>query len=140
MMATRRVVAMAVAMSAMMFALGTFPRPLRSQQQPDPMQGPANPSPLYVGTFIDLMPVNIAAGNAAIKQYVLDTRKEPGIKRCEAIAQIEGRANHLIIMEVWQDSATYHKHEAAAHTRDFRTKMQPLIGAPFDEREHFLLQ
>lgn len=137
MRATRRVIVAAILMGVT-FALGMFTSQLRSQQ--DPMQGPANPSPLYVATFIDLMPVNIVAGTAAIKQYVTDTRKEPGIKRCEAIAQIAGRANHLIIVEVWQDSAAYEKHEAAAHTRDYRAKMQPLIGAPFDEREHFLVQ
>jgi quinol monooxygenase YgiN len=111
---------------------------LRAQQ--DPLQGPANPSPLYVATFIDLMPPGLDAGTAAIKQYVRDTRKEPGIKRCEAVAQIDGRANHLMLLEVWQDEAAFRKHEAAAHTRDFRTKMQPLIGAPFDEREHFLVE
>jgi quinol monooxygenase YgiN len=137
MQVVRRVMVVAVVM-VVMFAAGAFTGTLRSQQ--DPLQGPANPSPLYVGTFIDLMPTNIEAGTAAIKQYVLDTRKEPGIRRCEAIAQIAGRANHLIIMEVWQDEAAFQKHEEAAHTRAFRTKMAPLIGAPFDQREHFLIQ
>jgi quinol monooxygenase YgiN len=130
-----RIAIVGVVIGATVFSGG-----LRAQQQQDPLQGPANPSPLYVATFIDLMPPSIAPGTAAIKQYVLDTRKETGIRRCEAIAQIAGRANHLIIIEVWQDEAAFEKHESAAHTRDFRTKMQPLIGAPFDQREHFLVQ
>ena len=122
------------------FAAGVVTSDLRSQQQPDPLQGPAHPSPLYVATFIDLMPTNLAAGTAAIKQYVLDTRKDAGNKSCQAIAQIAGRANHLVIMEVWQNEAAYQKHTEMAHTKDYRTKMQPLIGAPFDEREHFLVE
>jgi quinol monooxygenase YgiN len=65
----------------------------------------ADPSPLYVATFIDLIPPGTEAGTAAIKQYVLDTRKEPGIVRCEAIAQVAGRVNHLMVMEVWKEEA-----------------------------------
>jgi len=109
-------------------------------QQTNSLQGPANPSPLYVATFIDLMPPGAAAGTAAIKQYVLDTRKDPGIVRCEAVAQIAGRANHLLVLEVWQDEAAFERHETAPHTLDFRAKMAPLIGAPFDQREHFLVE
>jgi quinol monooxygenase YgiN len=129
-----------IALMGMVVGATLFSGGIQAQQQPDPLQGPTNPSPLYVATFIDLMPPGVVAGTALIKQYVLDTRKETGIRRCEAIAQIAGRANHLIIMEVWQDEAAFEKHESAAHTRDFRTKMQPLIGAPFDQREHFLVQ
>jgi quinol monooxygenase YgiN len=134
---TRRTLSAAI-VTAILLLAGASTNGLRAQQ--DPLQGPANPSPLYVATFIDLIPTNLGAGTAAIKQYVQGTRKDPGIRRCEAIAQIAGRANHLIIIEVWQDEATFHKHEAARHTRDFRTTMQPLIGAPFDQREHFLLE
>ena len=135
----RRMTAVMILASAV-FAAGLLTGNLRSQQQPDPLQGPANPSPLYVATFIDLMPTNLAAGTTAIKQYVIDTRKDAGNKSCQAIAQIAGRANHLVIMEVWQNEAAYHKHEETAHTKDYRAKMQPLIGAPFDEREHFLVE
>lgn len=130
--------------AAMPFAHGLLSRPQQTPQQQAQQQAvlaaPANPSPLYVDTFIDLLPQNAPAGFAAIKQYVLDTRKEPGNLRCIAVAQIAGRANHLIVMEEWQDEAAFHRHEAAVHTRDYRAKMLPLIGAPFDEREHFLVQ
>jgi quinol monooxygenase YgiN len=120
------------------FAAGAFTPKLHSQQ--NPLDGPANPSPLYVATFIDLMPPSTEAGTAAVKQYVLDTRKESGIVSCEAIAQIAGRANHLVVIEVWKNTAAFENHESAAHTRDYRAKMVPLIGAPFDQRVHFLVE
>ena len=134
---TRRVIAAAV-VAGLAFAAATFAAKLRSQQNAS--QGPPNPSPLYVITFIDLMPPGREAGTAAIKQYVLDTRNDPGIVRCEAIAQTGGRANHLVVMEVWKDEAAFEKHETAAHTLDYRAKIAPLLGAPFDQREHFLVQ
>lgn len=93
---------------------------------------------LYVATFIDLMPQNTAAGTAAIAQYVSDSRKEQGVVRVEAIAQ-EARENHLVIFEVWQNQQRFNAHESTAHTRDFRAKLLPLIGAPFDQRLHHLV-
>ena len=142
-----RRLALTVGLIAVLVALAGAPR-LRSQQQQQaqaqqqaqPLPAPTNPSPLYVDTFIDLLPQNFPAGEAAIKQYVLDTRKDPGNRSCIAVAQVAGRANHLIVMEEWQDEAAFHRHEAAQHTIDYRAKMLPLIGAPFDEREHFLVQ
>jgi quinol monooxygenase YgiN len=133
----RRLVTLTIA-AGLALAVATSTTRLYSQQ--NALQGPANPSPLYVVTFIDLMPPGTEAGTAAIKQYVLDTRKEPGIERCEAIAQVAGRANHLAVIEVWQDSTAFEKHQVAAHTLDYRAKMGPLIGAPFDQREHFLVE
>ena len=133
----RRVITAAIA-AGLVFAAVVVTTELHSQQPP--AQGPANLSPLYVVTFIDLMPPGRETGTAAIKQYVLDTRKEPGIVRCEAVAQIAGRANHLVVMEVWKDEAAFEKHETLAHTLDYRAKMAPLLGAPFDEREHFLVE
>jgi quinol monooxygenase YgiN len=96
-------------------------------------------SPLYVATFIDLMPQNAAAGTAAITKYVADSRKDAGAVRVEAIAQ-NGRENHLVIFEVWQDQSRFDAHESAAHTRSFRATLLPLIGAPFDQRLHHLVQ
>jgi quinol monooxygenase YgiN len=134
---TRRLITLAAAF-CLAIAVATFATKLNSQRSP--LQGPANPSPLYVVTFIDLMPPGTEAGTTAIKQYVLDTRKDAGNQRCEAIAQIAGRANHLAVIEVWKDAEAFEKHESAAHTLDYRAKMGPLIGAPFDQREHFLVE
>jgi len=134
---TRRLITLAAAFY-LAVAVATFATKLNSQQ--NPLQGPVNPSPLYVVTFIDLMPPGTEAGTAAIKQYVLDTRKDAGIERCEAIAQIAGRANHLAVIEVWKDAEAFEKHETATHTLDYRAKLGPLIGAPFDQREHFLVE
>ena len=94
---------------------------------------------LYVATFVDLMPQHTAAGTKAIQQYVADSRKDPGSVRMEAIAQVGGRENHLVIYEVWRDQQAFDAHEATANTKDFRTRLLPLIGAPFDQRLHHLV-
>ena len=94
--------------------------------------------PVYVATFIDLTPPNVPAGTKAIQQYLADTKKDAGIIRIEAMAQV-GRENHLVIYEVWQSHEAFDAHEALAHTKAFKTTLYPLMGAPFDQREHHLL-
>jgi quinol monooxygenase YgiN len=104
-----------------------------------PLQTPSNPSPLYVVTFVDVTPDNKDVGAAALKQYVLTTRKEAGNQRVDLIVQLN-RVNHFVLYEVWQNEDAFRKHEAAQATKDFRAKMQPLIGAPFDQRLHFKIE
>jgi quinol monooxygenase YgiN len=122
------------------FALVAGPLGSGARAQQTALDAPPNPSPLYVATFIDLMPLNTVPGTVAIKQYVLDTRKDPGMVRCEAIAQIAGRANHVVVLEVWRNEQAFENHEAAPHTRDYRAALQPLLGAPFDQRVHFVIE
>jgi quinol monooxygenase YgiN len=123
--------------AALIFAAGMLANRLRAQQQPT-LTAPANPTPFYVITFVDITPDNKDAGVALLRQYVTDTGKAPGIQRVEALSQIN-RTNHFVLYEVWQNDAAFQKHEGAQVTRDFRGKMAPLLGAPFDQRTHFKL-
>ena len=119
------------------FATPLLVPPTHAQQSP--LKVPADPHPLWVIDFIDLTPPNAEAGDELVEQYVRDTRKDPGIVRCDGMSQ-SSRPNHLMVVEVWQDQAAFDKHEAAAHTKEFRTKLGPMLGAPFDQRLHFVIQ
>lgn len=119
--------------AALVFAGGILTGRLRAQQSGSGV------SPFYVITFVDLVPPSKDAGVALLKQYVDTTRKEPGNQTAEALTQIS-RPNHLFLYEVWQNEAAFNKHESSAATRDFRTKMQPMLGAPFDQRPHSKLE
>ena len=41
---------------------------------------------------------------------------------------------------IWQNKSAFEAHLALPHTKSFREKIQPLLGSPFDERLHILLQ
>jgi quinol monooxygenase YgiN len=100
---------------------------------------PKDPSPLYVVIFVDFTPNNIVQGNELIKQYVLDTKKDPGNIRSELLVQAN-RTNHFMIQQVWENTAAFDKHEEAQHTKDFRAKTVDMLGAPFDERMSFKVE
>jgi quinol monooxygenase YgiN len=133
---TGRILVVAIVMG-LAFAGGTF----LSRAQQNPLQAPKDPSPLYVVTFVDFAGGSTVAGAGTneVKQYVLETRKDPGIIRCDALSQLN-RTNHLVIIEVWQNQQAFEQHESAEHTKAFRASMQPILGAPFDQRLHFVVQ
>jgi quinol monooxygenase YgiN len=88
-----------------------------------------------VVTHVDLIPPQKEPGTKLVQQYVADTRKDPGIVRIEAGSEIS-RANHISIVEVWRDRKAFDEHVAAAHTRQFRQQVDPMLGSPYDERLH----
>jgi len=94
---------------------------------------------IYVVTHVDIVPTDAAAGTKLVQQYVVDSRKDKGLVRIEAGAQIS-RTNHIIIVEVWQNQKALDEHIGAAHTREFRQKIDPSLGSPYDERLHLNLE
>jgi len=105
------------------------------------LAGPAfaqNPSatpagPVYVVTHLDILgPANTEKATPMLRQFVTDSRKDARNVRFEMLQQ-NGRANHFTIVEVWQTRQAYEAHNAAEHTRQFREKVQPILGSPWDD-------
>jgi quinol monooxygenase YgiN len=94
---------------------------------------------IYVVTHVDIIPPEAAAGTKLVQQYIVDTRKDPGVVRIEASSEIS-RGNHISIVEVWQNQKAFDDHVAAAHTRQFRQQLDPKLGSPYDERLHHSLE
>lgn len=102
-------------------------------------QEPGAHDKIYAVTHVDILPTGTAAGTKLVQQYVADSRKEKGAVRIEAYAQIS-RVNHISIVEVWESQQAFDAHIAAAHTRQFRQQIDPMLGSPYDERLHLLLE
>lgn len=102
-------------------------------------QEPGAHDRIYVVTHADLLGPNMAAGKKLLQQYVTDSRKEKGCIRIEVYEQVS-RLNHHMIVEVWESQQAYDAHLAAAHTVQFRHELDPMLGSPYDERLHHLLE
>jgi quinol monooxygenase YgiN len=94
---------------------------------------------LYVVTYIDLMPQFADDGSKVLQQYASDCRKEKGVVRFELFHDI-GRKNHFTMVGAWENRAAFDAHLAADHTTQFREKLQPMLGSPFDERLYNIMQ
>ncbi len=98
-------------------------------------QEPGARERVYVVAHVDFTPPNLAAGTKVLLQYAAETRKEKGAVRVEALVQ-SSRLNHFTLVEVWQNREALDAHEGAAHTKQFREQISPMLGSPYDERLH----
>jgi quinol monooxygenase YgiN len=99
----------------------------------------AEDAKLYVVTHVDLTPNHIVDATSLLLNFAADSRKEKGAVRFELL-QEPGRKNHFTIVSVWENQAAFDAHLEADHTKQFREKLQPMLGGPLDERLHSLLQ
>jgi quinol monooxygenase YgiN len=93
---------------------------------------------VYVVTHVDTLPGN-GPGAKLLQQYAADSRKDKGAVRIELYVQTS-RPNHFSMVEVWENQQAFEAHEAAAHTKKFREDIQPMLGSPFDERLHQIVE
>ena len=94
---------------------------------------------LYVVTYIDVFPNYAADTNKLLLQFAADSRKDSGSVRFEVLRDVE-RTNHFTVVEVWHTRQAYEAHLALDHSKQFREKIQPGLGSPFDERLYYALQ
>lgn len=89
----------------------------------------------YVVSYFETAPA--AAGEAAqlARAFATASRKDAGNLRIDLLQRV-GQPNHFAVIEVWKDTAARDAHAAAAHTREFRDKVKPLLRSPYDERPH----
>jgi quinol monooxygenase YgiN len=93
---------------------------------------------LYVVTHIDVTPDYTADGSKLLLQFAAESRRDPGVVRFELL-QDNARSNHFALVEVWENMKAFEGHQEAQHTKRFREKLQPMLGSPFDERLHHLM-
>lgn len=99
----------------------------------------AQDAKIYVVTHVDLTPNYIAEGTPLLQKYASDSLKDKGVVRFELLVQRD-RKNHFTIVSVFANQAAFDAHVEANHTKQFREKLQPMLGSPLDERLHVLLQ
>jgi quinol monooxygenase YgiN len=113
---------------------GVFPASASAQQKAEARSGA-----LYVVTYIDVFPNFTDDTMKALRQFAMDSRKDPGSMRFEFLQDVV-RTNHFSIVEVWQNRQAYDAHLTQEHSKHFREKIQPGLGSPFDERLYNLVQ
>jgi quinol monooxygenase YgiN len=94
---------------------------------------------IYVVTLVDVTPNYANDAAKLLRQYAADSRKDTGSARFELLGDLS-RKNHFAFVSVWGNQAAFDAHLEANHTKQFREKLQPMLGSPFDERLHGIMQ
>jgi len=92
----------------------------------------------YVVSYLEATPPATAKVLALVREFGKASRKDNGSLQFEVLQRI-GQPNHFAILEVWKDKDAQAVHAAAAHTKQFRGKLEPLLRSPYDERPHIAL-
>jgi quinol monooxygenase YgiN len=98
-----------------------------------PTQAAQAAGAIYVVTHVDVPPPSREACEALLKQLAEGSQKEAGAARFDVYQQTN-RPNHFTVLEVWKDQAAMDAHALAAHTKEFRQKLGPMLGALYDDR------
>jgi quinol monooxygenase YgiN len=96
-------------------------------------------SPIIFVIHVDVMPPFTKPATELLLDYQKESAKDAGVKRIEVFQQ-NGHLNHFSVVEEWESQKAYDSHISAEHTRKFRTDLQPMLGSPFDERDHHLIK
>jgi quinol monooxygenase YgiN len=93
----------------------------------------AQGSPVYLVTYVSVMPNEVASGATLLERYRDASRKEAGNQRLGVLRETT-RPNRFAILEVWKDDAGFMAHDKAASTLHFRNELEKILIAPRDER------
>ncbi len=91
------------------------------------------PRRVYVLTHVDVFPAGKDQAVELVKALAEAARKDPGNFWFDVLQQ-DGRPNHFTLFEGWRDQKAFEGSVMAAHTKEFRQKLNPLEGALYDER------
>jgi quinol monooxygenase YgiN len=110
-------------------------------ERPGNLLGGSVPSPtrhaaarqIAVITHLDIIPTFVDQARPVLDKYMADSPGDPGVLT-SAMLSWTPTTNHFQLVEVFADQRAYDSHLSAQHTVDFRTNLQPTIGAPYDAR------
>ena len=88
---------------------------------------------IEVVTHIDVIPTFLAQAQPLIQQFVADSANDPGVREFLLVSW-DDITNHFQLVERYDTKRAFDLHVSAQHTVQFRTALQPFIGAPYDER------
>lgn len=92
---------------------------------------PAIEGPVYVATYVEVVPTAADEGAALLKQYRDASRKDAGNQRMELVQEL-GRPSRFAVLAIWQDQKAFELHANKA----LREKLKPIQAAPYDDRVH----
>jgi len=122
---------MTVRGAVLVFAFLSF-RVLAQAPATPPPPVPADVSPLYVVTYIEVRPNAKEEGAALVKAYRDASRAAKGNLRAVAVQRM--RAGHFVLVSAWQNKAAWDA--AGDGTKTQREKLHAIRNAPTDDRFH----
>jgi len=88
---------------------------------------------IFVITHVDVDPQFVGQARPLLDTFVTDSLNDPEVQTFALLSQTP-TLNHFQLAETFANLKAFEDHLSAQHTVDLRTNIDPLLGAPYDER------
>jgi quinol monooxygenase YgiN len=88
---------------------------------------------IFVITHVDVDPQFVGQARPLLDTFVNDSLNDPEVQTFALLSQTP-TPNHFQLIETFANLKAFEDHLSAQHTVDLRTNIDPLLGAPYDER------
>jgi quinol monooxygenase YgiN len=88
---------------------------------------------MHMVTYIEVVPAAKNQAAALLRQLADASRKDAGLLRFETL-QRNAVPSQFLVLKTWKDQQALDTHADAAHARQARERLQPLLLAPIDDR------
>jgi quinol monooxygenase YgiN len=105
----------------------------------NPRSRPARARQIFVITHVDVDPQFVGQARPLLDTFVNDSLNDHGAQTFSLVSQTP-TLNHFQLVETFDNLKAFEDHLSAQHTVDFRTNIDPLLGAPYDERLYQFLK
>ncbi len=90
----------------------------------------------FAVSYIEVTPSSTERTIELLRAQRDASRAAAGNLRFQIMQRI-GRPNHFVILDAWESQEARDRNSAAAHTRSFRSALEPLLYSPYDERPSY---
>src|SRR5271166_4472376 len=94
---------------------------------------------VYMQLHLDVFPPGLAPTLAAVKDVAEAARKGEGNLRYDVVQSVKTPLSHMTLFAAWQSRKAFDSYEMSDYARQFRDKVGPLLGSPFDDRLYVLI-
>jgi quinol monooxygenase YgiN len=88
---------------------------------------------------LDVFPPGLVPTLAAVKELAAAARKGEGNLRYDVVQSVKAPLSHMTLFAAWQNRKAFDSYEMSDYARQFRDKVGPLLGSPFDDRLYTLI-
>src|SRR5258708_10079477 len=99
----------------------------------------AQDNAVYAVSYVEVAPAARAAAASLLRQLANASRKDEGNTRFD-ILQRTAPSNQFAIVSVWKDQKAYDAHLAAAHSKEFREKINSVLICAIKDRRNTCLE
>ena len=93
----------------------------------------------YVVIYVEFQPEEANHGKKLVDDLAIRSLMSPGVINFSATREI-ARPNRFTLIERWSSPEVYQAYKASSTWTTFLANTGPLLAAPLDERDGFLLQ